>query len=132
MNRNLLTLMLGVAGALQATEVAHAQQFIVPASAKAEIIDATNAYRKSKASNLCARARAQAASRKPMLTTWLRPKRPATVPMVETLFSGCERRASNSASSWARTGCVLDPARQGLSGHCHGVSHGLLEEISWS
>jgi len=47
MNRNLLTLMLGVA-ALQATEVVHAQQFVVPASAKAQIIDATNAYRKSK------------------------------------------------------------------------------------
>jgi len=48
MNGNLLKLMLGVAGALQATEVAHAQQFVVPASAKAEIIDVTNAYRKSK------------------------------------------------------------------------------------
>ena len=48
MNRNLLTLMLGVAAALQATEGAHAQQFVVPASAKVEIIDATNAYRKTK------------------------------------------------------------------------------------
>ena len=48
MNRNLLTLMLGVVGLMQATEGVDAQQFIVPASAKAEIIDATNAYRKSK------------------------------------------------------------------------------------
>ncbi len=48
MKRNLLTLMLGVVGALQATEGADAQQFVVPASAKAEIIDQTNAYRKAK------------------------------------------------------------------------------------
>ena len=48
MNRNLLTLMLGVAGALQVPSSAVAQQFVVPASAKAEIIDATNAYRKTK------------------------------------------------------------------------------------
>ena len=48
MNRNLLTLMLGVASALQVPSSAVAQQFVVPASAKAEIIDATNAYRKTK------------------------------------------------------------------------------------
>lgn len=48
MNRNLLTLMLGVAGALQVPSIAVAQQFDVPASAKTEIIDATNAYRKTK------------------------------------------------------------------------------------
>ena len=48
MNRNLLTLMLGVAAALQTTTGLEAQQFVVPASAKAEIIDATNAYRKAK------------------------------------------------------------------------------------
>ena len=46
MNRVLLTL--GVAGALQATAGAEAQQFVVPASAKAEIIDATNTYRKAR------------------------------------------------------------------------------------
>jgi uncharacterized protein YkwD len=48
MNRNLLTLIFGVACALQATADAEAQQFVVPGSAKAEIIDATNAYRKTK------------------------------------------------------------------------------------
>jgi uncharacterized protein YkwD len=48
MNRNLLTLMLGVAAALQTTTGLEAQQFVVPASAKAEIIDATNAYRRTK------------------------------------------------------------------------------------
>jgi uncharacterized protein YkwD len=48
MNRNLLTVMLSVVGALQATDGADAQQFVVPASAKAEIIDQTNAYRKAK------------------------------------------------------------------------------------
>ncbi|HEY8276995.1 MAG TPA: CAP domain-containing protein, partial [Methyloceanibacter sp.] len=45
MNRNLIALMFGVAGALQMT-AADAQQFLVPASAKAEIIAETNAYRK--------------------------------------------------------------------------------------
>jgi uncharacterized protein YkwD len=48
MNRKLLTLMLGIAGALPMITAANAQQFDVPASAKAEIIDDTNAYRKSK------------------------------------------------------------------------------------
>jgi uncharacterized protein YkwD len=48
MNRNLLTLMLCVAAAVPATAGATAQQFVVPASAKAEIIDQTNAYRKAK------------------------------------------------------------------------------------
>lgn len=48
MNRNLLALTLGIAGALQATEGPDAQQFVVPASAKVEIIDATNAYRQTK------------------------------------------------------------------------------------
>ena len=48
MKRNLLTLMLGVVAALQATAGAKAQQFVVPTSAKAEIIGATNAYRKTK------------------------------------------------------------------------------------
>jgi len=40
--------MIAVTGALQATRYAEAQQFVVPASAKAAIIDETNAYRKAK------------------------------------------------------------------------------------
>jgi uncharacterized protein YkwD len=48
MNRHLVRLMLGIAATLPMKLAAHAQQFVVPASAKAEIIDATNAYRKTK------------------------------------------------------------------------------------
>jgi uncharacterized protein YkwD len=45
--RSLLTLMFGLVAA-QMVARAEAQQFVVPASAKAEIIDQTNDYRKSK------------------------------------------------------------------------------------
>jgi hypothetical protein len=111
--------------------VAHAQQFEIPASAKAAIIDATNTYRQSK--GLATLSESEDASREAQAyANYLAEKTKGGHSAggrdpVQRLRAGGVKVLQVPRGQLAR---VVDEACARLSRRCDGCSHALLEEIA--
>ena len=120
-----------IAAAMLGPPVAHAQQFEIPASAKAAIIDATNTYRQSK--GLATLSESEDASREGQAyANYLAEKTKGGQSAggrdpVQRLRAGGVKVLQVPRGQLAR---VVDEACARLSRRCDGCSHALLEEIA--